>query len=442
MEPTSYRARREALLEIMKGGIALIESAPHQTRSHDTEYPYRQDSNFKYLVGFEEPGSKLVILSHQKERQAVLFVRPKDELAEVWSGRRLGIEGARNLFDVDEVYSLDEFDQKMDELLLHHDTLYLDLFHAPETVNKMLNRCRTLSVKNRKKIATPQKLGNLLPLVGRLRLIKDQNEIAFIKKAAHITARAHKAAMALAAPGVNEREVQALIDYIYAKEGASGPAYESIVAGGDNANILHYVDNSDELKNGDLLLIDAGSEFNLYASDVTRTFPVNGKFSSIQKDVYQIVLEAQKASLRASKPGSCIADVHLEAAKVLALGLKDLGLLKEIPTDLLADPTFKSFYPHGTSHWLGLDVHDNCPYTDGPNDISFAPGMIFTVEPGLYFPRGKAHIPESLQGIGIRIEDDILINDVGYENLTSMIPKEIKEVEEACSADYKKYIHN
>lgn len=440
MELTSYRERRAKLLEKMHGGVAIIESAPHQTRSHDTEFPYRQDSNFKYLVGFEEPEAKLVILSHQKERQAVLFVRPKDPKAEVWSGRRLGVESAKEILDVDEVYSIDEFDQKLDELLLGHDTVYLDLFNRPKLVKKVLSHISTLGYKNRKKIATPQKLGNIVPIVGSLRLIKDQNEIAFMRKAAAITTKAHKAAMAFTKPGVNEKEVQALMEYIYLKEGASGPAYESIVAGGDNANILHYIDNCDELKSGDLLLIDAGSEFNLYASDVTRTFPVNGIYTGIQKEVYEIVLEAQKASLRASAIGATIAKIHAESSKVLAQGLIDLKLMDSMPEELNTDVTFRTYYPHGTSHWLGLDVHDNCPYSDGPEDITFKPGMIYTIEPGLYFPKNGAGIPEELRGIGIRIEDDILITESGYENLTSAIPKEVKEVEEACKQNYKDFL--
>ncbi len=440
MELTSYRERRAKLLERLKGGVAIFEAAPHQTRSHDTEFPYRQDSNLKYLVGFEEPEAKLVILSHQKERQAVLFVRPKDAKAEVWSGRRLGIEAAKDLLDVDEVYSIHEFDQKLDELLMGHDTVYLDLFNRPKLVKKVLSHIGALAYKNRKKVATPQKIANIIPLVGSLRLIKDQNEIAFMKKAAAITTKAHKAAMAFTRAGVNEREVQALMEYIYLKEGANGAAYESIVAGGDNANILHYIDNQDELKDGDLLLIDAGSEYNLYASDVTRTFPVNGVYSGIQKEVYEIVLEAQKASLRASRPGSTIATIHAEASKVLAQGLVDLKVMSSIPEELASDQTFKSFYPHGTGHWLGLDVHDNCPYTDGPEDIKFAPGMIYTIEPGLYFPKNATNIPAELRGMGIRIEDDILITADGYENLTSAIPKEIKEVEDACKVDYKSFL--
>lgn len=440
MELTSYRERRAKLLERLKGGVAIFESAPHQTRSHDTEFPYRQDSNFKYLVGFEEPGAKLVIVSHQKERQAVLFVRPKDAKAEVWSGRRLGIEGAKDLLDVDEVYSINEFDQKLDELLVGHDTVYLDLFNRPKLVKKVLSHISSLVYKNRKKVATPQKIGNIIPLVGSLRLIKDQNEIAFMKKAAAITAKAHKAAMAFTKPGVNEREVQALMEYLYLKEGGNGPAYESIIAGGDNANILHYIDNQDELRAGDLLLIDAGCEYNLYASDVTRTFPVSGQYSGIQKEVYEIVLEAQKASLRASKPGATIATIHAEASKVLAQGLVHLKVMPSIPEELNTDETFRTFYPHGTGHWLGLDVHDNCPYTEGPEDIKFTPGMIYTIEPGLYFPKSAANIPVELKGIGIRIEDDILITEKGYDNLTSTIPKEVKEVEEACKVDYKSYL--
>ncbi|TNE96384.1 MAG: M24 family metallopeptidase [Deltaproteobacteria bacterium] len=441
METTSYIERRNELLERIGSGMAIVMASSHKQRSHDTEYSYRQDSNFKYLTGFNEPES-ILVLTPENEVKTTLFVRPKDELAELWSGKRMGISKAQELLDVDDVHSIEDFERILPELMPGHDSLYMDLFEDSSEVVKMLERCKKIQMAKRKaKVLLPSSFKNLRSEIGRMRLKKDQNEILAMRKAASATLLGHKGAMAFTAPGRNEREVQAYMEFLFKMGGAQGTAYESIVAGGNNANTLHYVNNNENLKDGDLLLIDAGAEFNLYAADVTRTFPVNGKFSPAQRDVYQLVLEAQKASIAMAKPGKTLTDVHKETLKVLTDGLIHLKVLEGSLEENLEQHLYRRFYPHGTSHWLGLDVHDESPYiTETLDEYVFEEGMVFTIEPGLYFPATDATLRNELQGIGIRIEDDILITHNGHEILTAGIPKEIKEVEEACKTDYKSFL--
>ncbi|MCO4795094.1 MAG: aminopeptidase P N-terminal domain-containing protein [Bacteriovoracaceae bacterium] len=441
MESTSYKERRSRLMENLNDGMAIIKAQGHKQRSHDTEYPFRQDSNFKYLTGFNEPES-ILVLTPNSETKTTLFVRPKDELAELWSGKRMGVEKASELLEIDQVFPINDYEKKIAELMVGHKTIYMDIFNNSKEVNDILSKCQNLQFAKRKsKSQVPQGLSNLRIEVGKMRLIKDQNEIRAMKMAAQATTLAHKGAMAFAAPGKNENEVQAFLEFLFKLKGAEGTAYESIVAGGNNANTLHYVNNNMVLNDGDLLLIDAGAEFNLYAADVTRTFPVNGTFTAAQRDVYQLVLEAQKASLAQAKPGKTLTDVHKESVKVLTDGLIHLRVLEGTLEENLENENYRRFYPHGTSHWLGLDVHDESPYINEKfEEFTFEAGMAFTIEPGLYFPATDATLRNELQGIGIRIEDDILITESGHEVITSGIPKEIKEVEEACKADYKTFL--
>ncbi len=441
METTSYIERRKELLDRIGTGMAVVMAGTFKQRSHDTEFSYRQDSNFKYLTGFDEPES-ILILSPENEVKTTLFVRPKDEIAELWSGKRMGVEKAQELLDVDEVHSIEDFERIFPELVPGHDSIYMDLFNDSTEVVKMIERCKKVNMSKRKaKVQLPMAFKNLRHEIGRMRLKKDPNEIRAMKKAAAATLLGHKGAMAFTSPGKNESEVQAYMEFLFKMGGSQGTAYESIVAGGNNANTLHYVNNNKDLKDGDLLLIDAGAEFNLYAADVTRTFPVNGTFSSAQRDVYQLVLEAQKASIAMAKPGKTLTDVHKETLKVLTDGLIHLKVLEGSLQENLENHNYRRFYPHGTSHWLGLDVHDESPYiSEDLNEYVFEEGMVFTIEPGLYFPATDATLRNELQGIGIRIEDDILITKDGHDILTAGIPKEIKEVEEACKADYKSFL--
>ena len=421
--------------------MAIIPSSDHKTKSHDTDFPFRQDSNFNYLTGFGEPDSLLVVCKNHSEHDSFLFLRPKDKLAEIWNGRRLGIDKAQKELGIDKVFSIEDLDKELPNLLEGHQNVYLDMFYNRPLLEKILNYCQKIMYGKKKKKHKPRNFINLPPLIGKMRLIKEAAEISILKKAASISNHAHRAAMAFASPGKNESEVGALMEYIFRKEGGHGNAYESIVAGGDNANILHYVDNNMALNDGELLLIDAGAEFHLYASDITRTFPVNGTYSSIQKELYEIVLNAEESAISQVEKGKILGDNHKVACIILAQGLKDLGVFKESVDEIIEKNLLREYYPHGTGHWLGLDVHDNSPYlTDDLNDIKFAPGMVCTVEPGLYFPKDDERVPQHLRGIGIRIEDDILVTDTGFDNLTQDIPKTIKEVEDACAVDYKSFL--
>jgi Xaa-Pro aminopeptidase len=441
MNTQVFQNRRKKLLDTLEEGIALIPSGNHMTKSHDTDFPFRQDSNFNYLTGFGEPQSLLVICKNHEKHDTFLFVRPKDQLAEIWNGRRLGIEKAQQDLGIDKVFSIDELDKELPNLLVGHKNVYLDMFHGNDFLQKVLGLCGKIGAGKKNKKHKPENFVNLPPIIGKMRLIKEDGEIDLLKKASLISSHAHRAAMAFTGVGKNESEVQALMEYIFKKEGGHGTAYESIVAGGDNANILHYIDNNMTLNDGELLLIDAGCEYHLYASDITRTFPVNNVFTPEQKDLYQLVLESQGKVIAQVEVGKTLADNHNVAVKVLAQGLKDLGVLTESLDEIIEKNLHRAYYPHGTGHWLGLDVHDNSPYlTTDLNDIKFAPGMVFTVEPGLYLPKDDEKVPVHLRGIGIRIEDDILVTDKGFENLTQDIPKTIQEVEDACAADYRTFL--
>ena len=441
LDNSIYLRRREKLFSLLDDGVALIPSGEEKIKSFDTGYPFRQDSNFNYLTGFDEPESLLVLCPNNKEGKTALFLRPKDKVAEMWEGRRLGLDKAKEAIGVDLVFSIHELDKKLPELLENHSKVFLDLFSNKPLVDKSLEHLRNLSGRKRSKIASPQKIVNLPPIIGMMRLKKDMEEISLIRKASAISSNAHKAAMAFTSPGKNEYEVQALMEYIFKKEGAQGSAYQSIVAGGNNANILHYINNNEILNNEDLLLIDAGCEFGLYASDITRTFPVNGTFSAAQRDVYQIVIEAQKKAMEESRPGNTLTQNHDAATKVLVQGLMDLKVLGGSLQEHLEKQSFKDYWPHGTGHWLGLDVHDNSPYiNEEKSDIVFEEGMVFTIEPGLYLPLEDQKVPEDLRGIGIRIEDDVLITKNGHEVLTEDVPKEIEAVEEACQKNYRDFL--
>lgn len=440
--PTNYPQRRHELMTRLEGAVAIIPTHPHRTRSYDTEYPYRPDSNFKYLTGCKEADAILILAPHHPEYQEILFVHPKDPVAEMWMGERLGPEKAREIFEVDACFSIEEFEQKLPEFLEGHTKVAIDYQNHKDHFTKVLAAMEKLSHQKKKKVHKPVDIKLINPIIGQMRLVKDESELAFMKAALEITTKAHKAAMAFSAPSVSEREVHALLKYIFQKEGAQGEAYESIVASGDHANTLHYIKNDSPLNDGDLLLIDAGSEFNVYASDITRTFPVNGKFTAAQKEVYEIVLDAQKTAFTYARPGCTLAQMHEATCRSLSEGLIKLGVFKDKTLDeVMKDQLYREFYPHGTGHWLGLDVHDTCPYLDEDlSEIEFAPGMVFTVEPGLYFKKDHPHLPARLKGIGIRIEDDLVITDKGFENMSSAIPKEVSEIEESCAKDYRDFL--
>ncbi len=457
MEESNFLQRRIDLANLLPETAIVVASANEVTRSNDTEFPFHQNTHLKYLTGFREMGSLLVITQKKDEGvKSHFFVRPKDEFSEMWQGKRLGVEATKDIFKFDYVYDISRMGELLSKLLLGHKNVACDWSEQTELTNRLLKTMTSLSGQRKSKDYKPANLINLARAIGKLRLTKDANELNFMRHAAHATSQGHQAAMAFSEPGKTEDQVQSYMEYIFKKNGSEDTAYTSIVAGGKNALTLHYVENNAPLNKQELLLIDAGSQFKGYASDVTRTFPIDGKFTSVQKEVYEIVLAAQKVAISMTKPGQTIPAIHKEVEKVLARGLLDAGLLtskKEMSRESLEDillnkkdetiHALKTYYPHGTSHWIGLDVHDMSPYLDDDlNDIELAPGMVITVEPGLYFnkPHEQVQYKLPLQGIGIRIEDDILVTEKGPENLTASIPKSINEVEEACKKDPKDFL--
>lgn len=449
MEESDFLQRRQKLASLLPETAIVVASAQHKIKSHDNEFLFHQNTHLKYLTGFREPESLLVLT--QKDGEGVrshFFVRPKDDVSEMWHGKRLGIEHTKELFKFDFVYDIAKAWEIIPTLLLGHKNVACDWSEQPDLTASLLKSITSLSTARKTKQHKPTQLVNLASSIGQLRLVKDANELQFMRKAASITNLGHRAAMAMSGPGKSESDVKSFMEYIFRLNGSEDDAYPSIVAGGKNALILHYVENNAVLNDNELLLIDAGSQYGGYASDVTRTFPINGKFTSLQKEVYEIVLAAQKVAIGLAKPGCTIPTLHKEVEKVLARGMLDAGLitsnenmsresLEEIllRQDEQGSYALRTYYPHGTSHWIGLDVHDMSPYLDKDlNDLELRPGMVITVEPGLYFnkPHEKIKFKLPLHGIGIRIEDDILITDKGHENLSAAIPKDIIEIEEAC----------
>lgn len=429
MEPTNYQSRVHRLLENKPNTVALLKAAP------EMDY-FQQDANFRYFCGLNEPDSYLVLSNIEGKINSHLFLREKDPYEEMWHGKRLGVEKATELLDVTYAYPLKDYQIKVPELLHGHHTILCD-FKNKELLEEIRSLSNSLESRRKIKKFIPKRIEDINFHSGSLRLKKDDNEIQFLKKACDLTSVAHKTCMALAKKGLNESELDRTLSYIFKKDNGSGSAYENIVAGGVNALTLHYCSNNQELKDGDLVLIDAGAKFNGYCSDVTRTFPINGHFSEAQKKIYQYVLEAQKATINLSKPGVSFSKLHECSVYSLTSALVELEILAGTIEENIENMTYREFYPHGTGHWLGLDVHDNCPYLDeNLEEIILEEGMVFTVEPGLYFPLNHPKVPSQYQGIGIRIEDDILVTKEGHLNLTASIPKEVKEIEEACSKEF------
>ncbi|QFR49747.1 M24 family metallopeptidase [Sulfurimonas lithotrophica] len=415
-----YKRRRDYLASKMsKNSVGVLFSSSYKTRSNDTEYPFRQDSNFYYMSGFKEDNSILVLIKKNKKYKSVLFVNKKDKTQELWNGKRLGKEEAKKKFLVDEVYTKDEFEKKFKIFLEGKNSLYFD-FKLDYSKVKILKRyAKSLSVHK-----------NIAKVIEKMRLIKSDAEIKLIKKAIEITKEAHTKVMKLNKSEKKEYHLQADIEYIFKSRGAYSDAYTSIVAGGNNANTLHYIDNNQYLKDGDLILLDAGCEYEYYASDITRTIPVNGKYTDEQKKVYNLVLKAQKEVFEAISPGVTRTKLQEVAVKSITKALIELGVLKGDVKKLIKNEKYKPYYPHGIGHWMGLDVHDSCPYKDEKGkEIVLAKGMVLTIEPGIYLDADDKNVPKKYRGIGIRIEDDILITENGYENLSFGIAKTIEDIE-------------
>ncbi|MBK1648643.1 Xaa-Pro aminopeptidase [Rhabdochromatium marinum] len=427
-----HRRRRRALLEAIGPGAALIiPAASEVTRNRDVQYPFRQNSDFLWLTGFPEPYAIAVLVPKHKDGDYVLFVRPRDPERETWDGRRYGTEGAIEHFHAKAAHPLSEIDAKLPELLASRRRLYYPLAQNDAFDLRVMCWLRTARAQARKGISAPVELVDSGELLHPQRLRKRPPELALMRKAAQLSAHAHRQLMINCRPGLTEQQLEALFLRHCAEQGAREQAYPPIVAGGANACILHYVENSARLRDGDLVLIDAGGEYQGYAADITRTFPVNGRFSPAQRELYELVLEAQQAAIAKARPGEHWESLHQAAVRVLTRGLLRLGLLtgaEQNLKSLIKDEAYKPFYMHRTGHWLGLDVHDVGDYKVKDRWRPFEPGMTLTVEPGLYVAP-EAEVPPAYRGIGIRIEDDLLITDDQPEILSRDVPKHPDEIE-------------
>ena len=432
MKHKPYSTRRAALLELIGDGIAVIPTAPERVRNRDSHHPYRFDSYFWYLSGFPEPDAVIVLIGG-KEPRSILFCREKNEEREVWDGFRFGPAAARTSFGFDEAYPIAEVEAKLPELMANRATLWHALGHDASWDTKIVAALNLVRAQTRAGKHAPAEIRDLREALDQMRLLKDEYEARIMRRAAVIASAAHKRAMRSCRVGMAEFELEAEIGYEFRKRGADGHAYSPIVAGGSNACVLHYVENNKLLDANALVLIDAGCEVKGYASDITRTFPVNGRFSGVQRDAYEIVLAAQSAALAAIKPGAPFIAYHDAALRVLTQGMIDLKLLTGSVDGAIESEAYKPFYMHRTGHWLGLDVHDAGEYKSGENWAPLAPGMALTVEPGLYIRPGT-DIPPALAGIGIRIEDDVRVTENGCHVFTTA-PKTVAEIEEVMRHD-------
>lgn len=433
MNETHFFERRRRLLDRMNEGVAIIASAPVLTRSNDTEYPYRQNSDFYYLCGFEEDNSVLVLIKTPQNCRSIIFVEAHNDEHALWNGARAGIEGAQKRLKMDEVRDVADYEAAIAELLREHIHLYIDLYDESSFLAKAKKAAKLLHGERGVKRHI-RSMHDITYLIRSMRLIKTPAEIETIRKAISVTAEAHHEAMRVCRAGMMEYQLQAAMNYIFVNNGAMAEAYGAIVAGGNHANTLHYVDNRDKLRDGELVLIDAACEWELYASDITRTFPVNGKFSDPQRELYNAVLDVQLRVIDAIKPGVKRDWLQKFSEELLCDALITLGILSGEREALMEAKEHKKYAPHGIGHWMGLDVHDPCPYVDEAGEsLAFEAGMVMTIEPGLYFRADDEGVPERYRGIGIRIEDDILVTESGYENLSSMIAKTVDEIENVCS---------
>ncbi|HEY9530209.1 MAG TPA: aminopeptidase P N-terminal domain-containing protein [Burkholderiales bacterium] len=424
---SSHLARRHRLAQAMGEGVAVIPTAPERVRNRDTHFPYRFDSHFYYLTGFAEPEAVLVLVAG-KEPKSVLFCREKNEEREIWDGFRYGPQAAQERFGFDEAHTIATLDEKLPALLEDQPALCYPVGADPEWDARAMRWLNAVRAKARAGTAAPDRVQDIRALIDEMRLVKDAQELALMRRAARIAAAAHRRAMQATRPGRHEYEIEAELLYEFRRNGAQFPAYSPIVAGGVNSCVLHYVFNDAPLRDGDLLLIDAGCELDGYASDITRTFPVNGRFGGAQRAAYEIVLAAQAAAMEKVRPGNPWNEPHDAAVGVLVDGMRELKLLAGTREEILEKETYKRFYMHRTGHWLGLDVHDAGEYKRSGAWRALQPGMTLTVEPGLYI-RPADDVPEALHNIGIRIEDDVVVTEAGCEVITAEAPKGVADIE-------------
>lgn len=422
------RRRNQLLKQIGRDAVAIVATAEEKIRNRDAEYPFRADSDFYYLTGFVEPESVAVFIPGRKEGQYVLFCREKNPLMETWTGRRVGVDAAPEQLGADQAFSIEEIDEVLPELLQDRERIFYSFGHESGLDERVMHWISEVRKQIRAGVSAPQQIVSLDSVLHEMRLYKSEQEAKVMRQSAQIAAEAHCRAMQACRPGMMEYEVEAEILHTFRRYGCE-PAYSSIVGGGDNGCILHYVENNCALNDGDLLLIDAGAELDHYASDITRTFPVNGRFNEAQRQLYDVVLEAQYAAIKAVRPGAHWNKSHEVAVKVLTEGLVRLGILKGQVDKLIEDNAYSRFYMHRTGHWLGMDVHDVGAYRVNKKWRKLEPGMVLTVEPGLYIPKGSKGVAKKWHGIGIRIEDDVLVTSKGCEVLTDGVPKDADDIE-------------
>jgi Xaa-Pro aminopeptidase len=423
MDAAVFAARREAYMRALgPRAVAVVSSLPERLRNGDAFHRFRQHSDVYYLTGFAEPDATLILRPGAESERFVMFVRPRDPEMETWDGRRAGLEGARERYGADAAFPSAELDARLWELIANHEELHFSLGLDEEMDLRVAAAIARLRKTEKRGKRPPHAVVDPRGALHELRLRKSPDEVKVLRKAAAITAEAHRAAMATGRPGTFEYELEAVIDYTFRKNGGAGPGYSTIVGAGENATILHYVENSCAIGPDDLVLVDAGCEYAYYTADITRTFPASGRFTGRGRDVYAIVLDTQKSAIAMARPGVTIDQIHEHCVRKLTAGMIELGLLSGPAEDRIADLAYKKHYMHGTSHWLGMDVHDVGAYTQHGTARPLEPGMVITVEPGLYL---------AAEGIGVRIEDDVLITERGNEVLTAAAPKEIADVEAA-----------
>jgi Xaa-Pro aminopeptidase len=428
---------KEFMRRIERDSVAIIPAAREAVRSHDTNYRYRQNSDFFYLTGFEEPEA-IAVIAPSRDKKFTLFVRPRDLDQEIWYGYRAGVEGAQRDYSADEAFTIDQFDAKLTEILDGPRVLYYAFGHTDSAIDqKIIQQLTMMRESNRRPFEPPTTIVDPSTILHEMRVLKSAEEIEIMQRAADIAAEAHVEVMKSVRPGMMEFEVEAMVEAYFRKVGASGSSYTSIVGGGGNATILHYIDNKDELKDGDLLLLDAGAEYKGYASDITRTFPINGSFTDAQREIYDLVLKTQKSCIDMVRPGVRLEDLKTHSIELLTDGMVELGLLKGEPQTLIKETKYMQFYMHNLGHYLGIDVHDAGKYYFKGESRPAEAGMVMTIEPGLYISPDTSRIPEGFNkdipakylGIGVRIEDDVLVTENGARVLTHKVPKDREEIE-------------
>ena len=435
MNITEFKKRRKQLMRMMdKNSIAILPAAPESIRNRDVHYPYRPDSDFYYLTGFSEPDAVAVLIPGRKHAEYILFCRPHDETKAMWDGKMAGQEGAVETYGADDSFPIADLDEILPRMLEEKSRVFYAMGCNSDLDRRLSDWITRMKTQARSGLQSPMEIVELDHFLHDMRLYKSRSEISKMRKAANISAAAHKKVMKHCKPGVMEYQLESTFKHACACKGATEQAYPSIVGGGNNACVLHYIDNQDELQDGDMLLIDAGCELDYYASDITRTYPVNGRFSAAQAELYQLVLDAQQAAIDKVKPGNHWNQPHEAAVKTIAKGLIKLGILKGTLANVMKKESYRQFYMHRTGHWLGMDVHDVGDYKVDGQWRELEPGMALTVEPGIYIPKGTRGVAKKYWGIGIRIEDDVVVTKDGCDILSKQVPKSIADIEHLMSA--------